>query len=176
MHVMFKWSRCSSKVICWVSQTTLSPVSIDRYIRGTLKIKKQRGWFVVRRPQKTVRIWLKGWRRIRVYKRRLYLRFKRKNRILSIRRGKVLIRVRRRWKVIRRRRYRGKRAKRRRRRNRRRKRRRRIRRKRRRQRRRTRRRRRCVMRVKWRRSWRPVYRRGKTLIFRGYKRRQVRLR
>lgn len=154
--------------------------AINRYRRGRLSIKGLRKWFPIRKPQRNIRVYVKRrWCRVRLFKKRIYLRFKGKNRRLSFRGGRLRYRLNRRWRRIirgKRRRYRGRRGKlTRRRRQRRRRKRRRKRRLRRIMRRRRRRRRRCVMRIRWRRRWRPLYRKGKYLRFR-YKRRHVKLR
>lgn len=158
---------------CRVSLRKCSSVSINRYVGKRLMFKRKRRWKTVRNAQ----VWFRRWRRVRFFKKRPYLRYKRKYRKLLIRGGRIWWRSIKGWKTIRPR-LRGQRGKFNRRRTRRmirrrrRRRRRLIRRRRRKIRRRRRRRLRCVIRIKWRRRWRPVYRRGKLLSF-VYKRRPV---
>lgn len=164
-----------------------------RYFKGRIIISGKRR-LVIRRPQIKVRVG-GHWRLASKYRRKLIILYRRKRRILKIRRGRFLARLGRRYVRIRTRRRRSRRRRarrklrRRRRRRRRRKRsrrRRRRRRKRRRRRRRARRRRQvkrrkrkrrgCVMRIRYGRHWKPVYQRGRRFVLqgRGRKRRYIR--
>ena len=128
-----------------------------RKVGKWLRVRIGRGWKYAKRVGRTVRLRYKGVRtRLRIGSRKLKMLLNRRWRAVGygIRRGK---RKRRRRRLRRKRRRYRRRVRRRRRRQRRR---RRLRRRRRR------RRRRCVLRFKFQRKWRRVYKKGKKFVFR----------
>lgn len=156
-----------------------------RFVRGLTYIRYRARW--IRRTYPIhIRVG-RTWRPAIRYRRRLFIRYRRRRRLVSFYRGKPRFRILKRWRVIRRRIYKGRRARRRKRRRMRRRRRRRTRRRRRRRRRRTRRRKRrrirrrrrrrrrrrqrrrrgrCVLRFRFYRRWRNLVRKGNKLVFR----------
>ena len=156
-----------------------------RFVRGFTYVRHGKRW-IRRTYQVNFRVG-RTWRRAIRYRRGLYIRYRRRRRLVSFYRGKPRFRLFRRWRVIRRRIYRGKRARRRKRRRMRRRRRRRTRRRKRRRRRRARRRKRrrirrrrrrrrrrrqrrrrrmCVLRFRFYSRWRNLVRKGNKLVFR----------
>lgn len=156
-----------------------------RFVRGFTYVRYGTRW--IRRTYPVNFRVGRTWRRAIRYRRGLFIRYRRKRRLVRFYRGKPRFRLFKRWRVIRRRIYRGKRARRRKRRRVRRRRRRRTRRRKRRRRRRARRRKRrkirrrrrrrrrrrqrrrrriSVLRFRFYRRWRNLVRKGNRLVFR----------
>ena len=181
----------ANRPICSCSLLGVSFLSLKRYTRRKLYIRRKRRWILLRRPTSRMRVRIGlSWRRVRRYGSRLYCTRKGRKIPIKLTRGTVRVYRRKRWRRLiyrrrrgryRRRRYkkrflRKRRARRRRRRRsrlrRRRRRRRRRQRKRRRKRRRRHRRRRrrrrirrgrCVLRFRYGRRWRKVYKKRRGL-------------